>query len=94
MRGQVLLEWHQLDAAEQCALQGIQILDELGDQRWRLQSHTLLAGVAYAVYSLLQFFEGRPAWSTIWRALLGYGVFSVLSSVAVAMAIFMLMLAS
>src|SRR5690606_17775750 len=24
------------------------ILDELGDQRWRLQSHTLLAGVAYA----------------------------------------------
>ena len=53
-----------------------------------------LAGVAYAVYSLLQFFEGRPAWSTIWRALLGYGVFSVLSSVAVAMAIFVLMLVS
>ncbi len=48
VRGQVLLEWHQLDAAEQCALQGIQILDELGDQRWRLQSHALLAGVAYA----------------------------------------------
>ena len=32
----VLLEWHQLDAAEQCALQGIQILDELDDPRWRL----------------------------------------------------------
>ena len=52
------------------------------------------AGVAYAVYSLLQFFEWRPAWSTIWRALLGYGVFSVLSSVAVALAIFVLMLVS
>ena len=48
VRGQVLLEWHQLDAAEQCALQGIQILDELDDPRWRLQSYALLAGVAYA----------------------------------------------
>lgn len=53
-----------------------------------------LAGVAYAVYSLLQFFEGRPAWSTIWRSLVGYGVFSVLSSVAVAVAVFVVMLAT
>jgi len=62
-------------------------------ERWvpHTQMWVGLAGVAYAVYSLLQFFEGRPAWSTIWRALLGYGVFSVLSSVAVAMAIFVLM---
>lgn len=65
-------------------------------ERWvpHTQMWVGLAGVAYAVYSLLQFFEGRPAWSTIWRALLGYGVFSVLSSVAVAMAIFVLMLVS
>lgn len=53
-----------------------------------------LVGVAYAVYSLLQFFEGRPAWSTIWRSLVGYGVFSVLSSVAVAVAVFVVMLAT
>lgn len=53
-----------------------------------------LAGVAYAVYSLLQFFEGRPAWSTIWRSLVGYGVFSVLSSVAMAVAVFVVMLAT
>lgn len=53
-----------------------------------------LAGVAYAVYSLLQFFEGRPAWPTIWRSLVGYGVFSVLSSVAMAVAVFVVMLAT
>ena len=65
-------------------------------ERWvpHTQLWVGLASVAYAVYSLLQLFEGSPAWSTIWRALLGYGVFSVLSSVAVAMAIFVLMLVS
>ncbi len=47
VRGQVLWEWHQLDAAEQCALQGLQMLDDLGDH-WRLQSYALLAGIAHA----------------------------------------------
>jgi len=47
VRGQVLWEWHHLDAAEQCALQGIQILEGLGD-RWLLQCYALLAGIAHA----------------------------------------------
>ncbi|KRW67483.1 transcriptional regulator [Pseudomonas sp. TTU2014-096BSC] len=47
VRGQVLLEWHHLDAAEQCALQGIQILEDVGD-RWFLQCYALLAGIAHA----------------------------------------------
>ena len=47
VRGQVLLEWHHLDAAEQCALQGIQILEDVGD-RWLLQCYALLAGIAHA----------------------------------------------
>ncbi|HLA30180.1 MAG TPA: HTH-type transcriptional regulator MalT [Pseudomonas sp.] len=47
VRGQVLWEWHHLDAAEQCALQGIQILDEVGD-RWFLQCYALLASIAHA----------------------------------------------
>ena len=50
--------------------------------RWIPQTQVWvgLAAVIYAVYSLLQFFDGRPAWSTIWRTLLGYGVFWVASS--------------
>ncbi|MCJ8169263.1 HTH-type transcriptional regulator MalT [Atopomonas sediminilitoris] len=47
VRGQLLWEWHHLDAAEQCALQGIAILDQVG-QRWFLQCYALLARVAFA----------------------------------------------
>ncbi|MBU3059749.1 HTH-type transcriptional regulator MalT [Pseudomonas indica] len=47
VRGQVLWEWHHLDAAEQSALQGIEILDTVGS-RWFLQSYALLASVAHA----------------------------------------------
>lgn len=47
VRGQVLLEWHHLDAAEQCALQGLEILDTVGDH-WFLQCYVLLARVAHA----------------------------------------------
>lgn len=47
VRGQVLLEWHHLDAAEQTALQGLEILDALGDH-WFLQCYVLLARVAHA----------------------------------------------
>ncbi|MEX6502252.1 HTH-type transcriptional regulator MalT [Pseudomonas zhanjiangensis] len=47
VRGQVLWEWHHLDAAEQTALQGLEILDALGDH-WFLQCYVLLARVAHA----------------------------------------------
>ncbi|MET1079111.1 MAG: HTH-type transcriptional regulator MalT [Pseudomonas sp.] len=47
VRGQVLWEWHHLDAAEQSALQGIAILDAVGDH-WFLQCYVLLACVAHA----------------------------------------------
>lgn len=47
VRGQVLLEWHHLDAVEQCALQGLEILDAVGDH-WFLQCYVLLARVAHA----------------------------------------------
>lgn len=47
VRGQVLLEWHHLDAVEQCALQGLEILDTVGDH-WFLQCYVLLARVAHA----------------------------------------------
>jgi LuxR family maltose regulon positive regulatory protein len=47
IRGQVLWEWHHLDAAEQAALQGIEILDAVGDH-WFLQCYVLLARVAHA----------------------------------------------
>ncbi|QLC72101.1 HTH-type transcriptional regulator MalT [Pseudomonas sp. LPB0260] len=47
VRGQVLLEWHHLDAVEQCALQGLELLDRVGDH-WFLQCYVLLARVAHA----------------------------------------------
>lgn len=47
VRGQVLLEWHHLDAVEQSALQGLEILDTVGDH-WFLQCYVLLARVAHA----------------------------------------------
>ncbi|SEK89229.1 LuxR family transcriptional regulator, maltose regulon positive regulatory protein [Atopomonas hussainii] len=47
VRGQLLWEWHHLDAAEHAALQGIAILDQVG-QRWFLQCYALLARVAFA----------------------------------------------
>src|SRR5690606_33117611 len=47
VRGQVLLEWHHLDAAERCALRGSAMLEAVGD-RWFLQCYALLAGIAHA----------------------------------------------
>ncbi|GGO87373.1 HTH-type transcriptional regulator MalT [Marinobacterium nitratireducens] len=47
IRGQILWEWHHLEAAEQCALQGIEILEPQGE-RWLLQCYTLLAKVAHS----------------------------------------------
>ncbi|MEG1679959.1 MAG: DUF3667 domain-containing protein [Stenotrophomonas sp.] len=40
-------------------------------------------GMAYSVVSLVQFFQARPLWSTMWRSLLALGLFSVISMLAV-----------
>nr|WP_228276641.1 HTH-type transcriptional regulator MalT [Marinobacter sp. JSM 1782161] len=47
IRSQVMWEWHHLENAERCALQGIEILEAQGE-RWHLQSYTTLAKVAQA----------------------------------------------
>ncbi|MBY4677233.1 HTH-type transcriptional regulator MalT [Marinobacterium arenosum] len=45
VRGQILWEWHNLEAVEKCALKGIETLEGHGE-RWNLQCYTLLAKVA------------------------------------------------
>lgn len=47
IRSQVMWEWHHLESAERCALQGIEILEAQGE-RWYVQSYTTLAKVAQA----------------------------------------------
>ncbi|TBW59174.1 HTH-type transcriptional regulator MalT [Marinobacter halodurans] len=47
IRSQVMWEWHHLENAERCSLQGIEILEAQGE-RWYLQSYTSLAKVAQA----------------------------------------------
>ncbi|NVK40183.1 MAG: HTH-type transcriptional regulator MalT [Oceanospirillaceae bacterium] len=47
IRGQVMWEWHHLEATEQCALKGLEILEPQGE-RWFLQCYTLLAKVAHS----------------------------------------------
>lgn len=47
IRSQIMWEWHHLENAERCALQGIEILEAQGE-RWYLQSYTSLAKVAQA----------------------------------------------
>ncbi|MEQ9546664.1 MAG: HTH-type transcriptional regulator MalT [Marinobacter sp.] len=47
IRSQIMWEWHHLESAERCALQGIEILEAQGE-RWYVQSHTSLAKVAHA----------------------------------------------
>lgn len=62
--------------------------------RWLPQTQVLAAllGSAYSVVSLVQFFEGRPIWSTLWRALLALGTFSVLSTMATVVAVIVVLL--
>ena len=62
--------------------------------RWLPQTQVLavLLGSAYSVVSLVQFFEGRPIWSTLWRALLALGTFSVLSTMATVVAVIVVLL--
>ncbi|MEO9524797.1 HTH-type transcriptional regulator MalT [Marinobacter alexandrii] len=47
IRSQIMWEWHHLESAERCALQGIEILEAQGE-RWYVQSYTSLAKVAHA----------------------------------------------
>ncbi len=53
--------------------------------RWLpfVQSLAGLMGMIYAAASLMHFFAARPLWSTLWRTLLAFGVFSVISSMLV-----------
>ena len=64
--------------------------------RWlpQLLQWVALFAVVYCVFSLVQFFQGRPAWQTIWRVLLAELVFAVIGQVLMAVAIFALMVAS
>lgn len=49
--------------------------------RWIPQpaSWALLLSMAYAVFSLVQFFQGYPRWKTALRTLLGLGIFMVMN---------------
>lgn len=47
IRSQIMWEWHHLENAERCALEGIEILEAQGE-RWYVQSYTSLAKVAHA----------------------------------------------
>lgn len=47
IRSQIMWEWHHLESAERCALQGIEILEAQGE-RWYVQSYTTLAKLAQA----------------------------------------------
>jgi LuxR family maltose regulon positive regulatory protein len=47
IRSQIMWEWHHLESAERCALQGIEILEAQGE-RWYVQSYTTLAKIAQA----------------------------------------------
>lgn len=47
IRSQIMWEWHHLESAERCALQGIEILEAQGE-RWFVQSYTTLAKIAQA----------------------------------------------
>lgn len=47
IRSQIMWEWHHLESAERCALQGIEILEAQGE-RWYVQSYTTLAKIAHA----------------------------------------------
>jgi hypothetical protein len=53
--------------------------------RWVSHTQVLagMLGMIYIVVSLVQFFQQRSTWSTVWRSVLALGVFSVLSSVVV-----------
>lgn len=53
--------------------------------RWLPQTQALagMLGMIYIVFSLVQFFQPRPIWSTVWRSALALGLFSVVSGILV-----------
>ena len=53
--------------------------------RWMPYTQMLagMLGMIYSVVSLVQFFQQRPVWSTVWRSVLALGFFSVISVLAV-----------
>ena len=53
--------------------------------RWVPHTQVLagMLGMIYSVVSLVQFFQQRPTWSTVWRSVLALGVFSVVSGIVV-----------
>ena len=53
--------------------------------RWVPNTQMLagMLGMLYSVVSLVQFFQQRPAWSTVWRSLLALALFSVVSAMLV-----------
>jgi hypothetical protein len=61
--------------------------------RWLPLAHALagVLGMIYGVASLVQFFQDCSAWSTIWRAVIGFLIFSAFSMVAVLVATLVVM---
>lgn len=53
--------------------------------RWVPQTQVLagMLGMTYSLVSLVQFFQQRPTWSTVWRGVLALGVFSVVCVIVV-----------
>ena len=51
--------------------------------RWipRPEAWLMLLSVAYAMFSLVQFFQGYPRWKSVLRTLLGLAIFAVMSMV-------------
>lgn len=51
--------------------------------RWLPQPLLWVSAVSvlYGIFSLIQFFRGHPWWKSLLRAVLGYGIFSVVSNV-------------
>ncbi len=61
--------------------------------RWIPQTQFMagMLGMAYSVFSLVQFFQDRPVWSTLWRTVLALGLFSLISSAVVLVATIVVM---
>ena len=61
-------------------------------QRWApsAQAWTIPLAFLYLVFSLVQYFQGYPRWKTMLRALLGFTLFMVISSLVAAAAGFLL----
>ncbi|MEG1681669.1 MAG: hypothetical protein RR326_16345, partial [Stenotrophomonas sp.] len=61
--------------------------------RWlpQVQLMAALLGMIYNAVSLVQFFQDRPVWSTIWRTAVSLMLFSLVSSLALMVAALVVM---